>query len=238
MWNTLIVSGAPFLALFVVSMRMHTNDTLRLLAAYLGRPSSLSAATVNTAMGMLSRTEFYLLGLPFVLSFAGTIALYLRRPPVFYLLLASSVLGLAGSIGGIALLGQQPLALAAGALGIVVAVGTLILAIRLEDDFRIQRRRRLLALDPGLRSGVDYLVRGRHYARAGIWGMAALHFRRAAALMPNVIDGLLGVAQAGGHLSDLELSRWALESALERQPGDKRIKEAVEFLKSERRPAA
>ncbi len=58
---------------------------------------------------MLSRTEFYLLGLPFVLSVAGTIALYLRWPPVFYLLLASSVLGLAGSIGGIAFLGSSRL---------------------------------------------------------------------------------------------------------------------------------
>ncbi len=238
MWNTLISSGAPFLALFVVSMRVHVNDTLQLLAAYLGRPSNLSTATVNTAMEMLSRTGFFLLGLPFVLGVAGTIALYLRWRPVFYLLLGSGALGLAGSIGGIAFLGQQPLALAAGVLGIAVAVGTVILGIRLEDDFRVQRRRRLLALDPGLPSGIDYLVRGRYYAHEGVWGLAALHFRRAAALMPNDVDGLLGVVQAAVNLGDWGLSRWALESALERQPGDERIEEAAELVRNRMRTAA
>ncbi len=237
-WNTLVLSAAPFLALSLVSMRLHVNDTLQLLNAYVGRSSDISTATVDIATGMLSRTGFFLLGLPFVLSVAGTIALYLRWRPVYYLLLGSGVLGLAGSIGGIALLGQSLPALATGVLGIASALGTVVLGVRLEDDFRIQRRRRLLALDPGLPSGLDYLVRGRHYARAGVWGLAALHFRRAAALMPNSVDGLLGVAQAAVNLGDWELSRWALESARERQPSDERIKEAAELVKNGMRTAA
>ena len=237
-WNTIAAFGAPFLALYIVSLRLHIDGTLQLLTAYLGGSSNLSPAVVDAATARLSRIEFFLLGLPFVISAATTLALYLRWPPVFYLLLGSSVLGLAGSIGGIALLGQTPIALAGGVLGIAMSVASVILVIKLEDDFRVRRERLLLAPDAGLKTGMDYLLRGRHYARSGVWGLAALHFRRAAALMPNTIDGLLGVAQAGGRLKDWDLSRWALESALERQPDDERITEAIELLKAGRQAIA
>ena len=226
-WNTIFAFALPFLGIFVVSLRLEIGGTLELLNAYLGRPSGLPAHVVGRAFAMLSQADLLMLGLPFLMGVIVTVMLFLRRRVVTYLLLASGLLGLVGGIAALALLEQRTLALLIGAVGIGVALATMMLAIKLDDDFRSQRVRLGLVLDQGLRTGMDYLLRGRAYARQGDWALAAIHHRRAAGLMPNSVDGLLGVARAGVQLHDLALARWALTSAEERRPDHPEVQAAL-----------
>ena len=233
LWNTISASTFPLLALFVVSLRLQINDTLSLLYGYVGMPTPVDDATLARAFAMVSRGELVLLGLPFAIGAIVTLALFLRWRVVTYLLLASGLLGLIGGIGALALLEPRWLAISAGVVGIGVALAVIVLALRLDDDFRTRRVRRVLTLDPGLKTGMDCLVRGRAYGRQGDWALAAIHFRRAAGLMPTSIDGLLGVARVARQLHDPVLARWALASAEERRPHDARVQAALASLASQ-----
>jgi Flp pilus assembly protein TadD len=105
-----------------------------------------------------------------------------------------------------------------------------VLVLKLEEDFQVKRSRLLLSVDPDIKTGVDALLRGRVYAREGMWGLAAIHFRRAAALNPSSPDEHIAVAQACVHLKESELARYALERARELQPGDGRVDAVLELL--------
>ncbi len=67
-----------------------------------------------------------------------------------------------------------------------------------------------------------------------MWALSAIHFRQAAGLMMSDINGLVGVAQTTAQLGDMELAQWALESALERQPDNDRVRTALASLKEKR----
>ncbi len=230
LWNTISAFTFPLLALSVVSLRLQINDTLSLLYGYVGMATPVDDATLARAFAMVSRGELVLLSLPFVIGAIVTLALFLRWRVVTYLLMASGLFGLIGGIGALALLEPRWLAVAVGVVGIGVALAVIVLALRLDDDFRTRRVRRALAIDPGLKTGMDYLVRGRAYGRQGDWALAAIHFRRAAGLMPASIDGLLGVASVAHQLHDPVLARWVLASAEERRPHDARVQAALASL--------
>ncbi|MCJ7548425.1 MAG: efflux RND transporter permease subunit, partial [Anaerolineae bacterium] len=163
------------------------------------------------------------------------IGLYLRWRIMFYVMLTGAVLGLIGSIGSLTFAGQSLPGLIGGMVGVGLSFANAVLMIKLGQEFRVQQRVRLtLALDPGPKAGIDYLVRGRAYAANKMWALSAIHFRQAAGLMTTDINGLAGVAQTTAQLGDMELAQWALENALERRPDNDRVRRALASLQGKR----
>lgn len=228
--STALAATLPLLAALLVGAQVGVADGGQWLAAYLGMPHDLAPAALARAHETLSPVVFWLLFLPALFGALVTIGLFFRWPVIFYGMLGSALLVLVGSLAGIAFAEGNLLALGVSAIGIALAIANVAIVLKLEDDFKIRRVRLLLRLDPGLKTGMDTLRRGRTYASHAMWGQAALHFRRAAALMPAQVDGLVGLAKASKELSDLDLAEWALENALERIPDHPRLQAELEAL--------
>ena len=231
--STLMLAAVPFVSLFIVAFTAGIPDTTQLLPAYIGLPHTLPEATLQTAHTLFPPILFWLLWIPSLMGLVMIIGVYLRWRIMFYLMLAGAVLGLVSSIGSLAFAGQSLPGLIGGIVGVGLSFANAVLMIRLEKDFRIQRTRLTLVLDPGLKTGMDYLVRGRSYAANKMWALSAIHFRQAAGLMMADIDGLAGVAQTTAQLGDMDLAQWALENALEREPDNHRVSTALASLQAE-----
>lgn len=233
--STLMLAAVPFVTLFIVAFTAGIPGATRLLPAYIGLPHTLPEATLQVAHTVFPPVLFWMLWIPCLIGLVMIVGLYLRWRIMFYVMLAGAVLGLISSIGSLAFAGQSLPGLIGGIVGVGLSFANAIFTIKLEQEFRVKQRVRLtLALDRGLKTGMDYLVRGRAYAANGMWALSAIHFRRAAGLMTAGIGGLAGVAQMTARLGDMGLAQWALENALERQPDNGRIRAALASLKGER----
>lgn len=228
--STVLSLAVPFMVLFILSWMVGAETSTDLLPIYLGLPHTLPPDIVEATLTLVPRRAFFAMWLPVPLGLVMTIGLYARWRAIFYLLLINSVLGLVVSIGSIARLGDNLVALIGGIAGLLISLAIVVLVIKLEDDFRVRKERLTLGLDRKLTSGTDYLLRGRLYAQKGMWALAALHFRRSAALSTFSTDGYIELARACIHLKDVDLAQWALEQAASRQPDDQRIQEAAEML--------
>jgi tetratricopeptide (TPR) repeat protein len=228
--STALALAAPFVVLFILSWIVGAKTSTDLLPIYLGLPHDLSPQVVAATLARLPRLGFFAMWLPVLLGIVMTVGLYARWRTIFYLLLANSIVAFVGSAAGVALLGDNLVALAGGITGLLLSVAIVITVIKLEGDFRVRQERLTLGLDRQLKSGTDYLLRGRLYAQKGLWALAALHFRRAAALSSFSPDGCLALARACVRLEDLDLARWALEEARARRPDDQRIRDVAEML--------
>jgi hypothetical protein len=231
--STTLAATLPLLAALSVGAQVGVADGGQWLAAYLGMPHDLPPAALARAHETLSPGVFWLLFLPALFGALVTVGLFLRWPVIFYGILGSALLALVGSLAGIAFAEGNLPALGISAIGITLAVANAAIVLKLKDEFKIRRVRLLLRLDPGLKTGMDTLRRARTYASHGMWGLAALHFRRAAALMPAQVDGLAGLAEACRQLGDVELAEWALDNALERIPDHPRLQAELDALRQQ-----
>jgi len=232
--STLMLAAVPFMSLFIVAFTAGIPNTAQLLPAYIGLPHTLPEATLQAAHSLLPPILFWLLWMPFLMGLVMVIGIYLRWRIMFYLMLAGAVLGLISSIGSLAFAGRSLPGLIGGIVGVGLSFANAVLMIKLEQDFRAQRRVRVtLTLDRGPNTGMDYLLRGRAYAASKMWALSAIHFRRASGLMTLGIDGLAGVAQTTAQLGDMDLAQWALENALEREPDNHRVRTALASLQAE-----
>jgi tetratricopeptide (TPR) repeat protein len=107
------------------------------------------------------------------------------------------------------------------------------MVIKLESDFRKTRSRFYLDTDPDLKEGMAFMIRGKQYARKEMWALAAVHMRRALALMPFEADGYLATAVACSNLKDYDLAYAILEDAQRKDPNNTRIKQALAVFASE-----
>ncbi|MDF1515038.1 MAG: hypothetical protein P1S60_14600 [Anaerolineae bacterium] len=228
--STIMLAAVPLLILFIVAQPLGIFNFFNLFPAYLGLPSPLNERIVAAAFDIFPRFLFFLSMVPALISLLYTIALYLRWTPVYYFLLIYAFLGLAGSIASLAGIAVFDGSLFAGIIGIVFSLGTLIMVIKLESDFRMKRRRLYLRLDSGLSEEMSYLLRGKHYARLGMWGLAAIHFHRALGLMAYEPDIYLATVVALTHVHDYPLAYAVLENALQQDPDNERIQKAMEVI--------
>ena len=188
------------------------------------------------------RVGFFLSLLPFLFSLSVLIGLYLRWKPVFYLLLVSAILGLlfvvlgvVGSVLSTDLVGGVFGGVYVGAaVAVLVAFGRLFLAFQLEEDFPLERRRILFRLDPDVTSASTILARGHEYTKRKMWGMAALHMRRAVGMMPQRMDGRLALALTYMKLGRYDEAATTLERARRIDPDDPQIGELEAFLEQKR----
>lgn len=180
--------------------------------------------------------------LPFLFSLSVLIGLYLRWKPVFYLLLVSATLGLLFVVVSVVvsvLSTDLVVGIAGGGyVGAAIALGTafgrLFLAFQLEEDFPFERRRILFRVDPDVTSAQMILARGHEYAERRMWGLAALHMRRAVGMMPQRKKGRLALALTYMKLGRYDQAADELDRARQIDPADPQIDELETFLEEKR----
>ena len=222
---------APILALYVVSTRIGLHDFTKLINVYFGFVGDIPPEMAKAALAYLPRGVFFLSWIPAIISAAYTVALYLRWAPIFYLMLVSAVLDLLASIIGAILFATHGfLTVLAGGVGVIMSMLSFIIVLRLEDDFKQDKIRVLLKVDEGIKDGIAYLLRGRLYAAQKMWARAALHDRRAAAMLPYQTDGHIAAATACIKLKNHELAAYILRDAQRINPEDAHVAELLALI--------
>ncbi|HNT75812.1 MAG TPA: hypothetical protein PKH77_12425 [Anaerolineae bacterium] len=229
-FSTAFTLALPLAILALLSFTLGATFS-QVFSVYLGNDTALPPEVLQAALAMLPRLVFFLSWMPFVISLTMLVVLYLRWPPVYYLMLVSSILGLLGSLLGLLFnLSQGGLAIASGVIGAFVSLVELLIVLQLEDDFTYDRKRILFQVDTSIKNGVGFLLQGRRYAARHLWALAALHFRRAAAMLPYQIDGHVALALACIHLKEYELARYALEEVRRINPQAQQLAELLALL--------
>lgn len=220
----------PFIILFAVGSLLGLEDPVEQLSSiYLGGAATVPSATSELVLTLLPRGLFFLLWLPAVIYGIEAVVLYIRWPPIFYLMLVSAVLQVIGSIIGLA-----RGSFLEGIIGIVLSLIQLFLIFQLEDDFITDKARLLLQLDPNAKTTIAFMTRGRMCASSGLWALAAIHYRRAAAITSNQIGPNLALTVACIKLREYELAGYALAQAREIDPKNAKIEELAQVLEQER----
>lgn len=177
-----------------------------------------------------------------VFRFCILIGLYLRWRIVFYLYLLNSVLGLAYVGVVIYLLSlivgvvSVPM-LTCGSLLAFLGIAQFFMALNLGEDFTFDKYRILTQVDPGLKSGLNLLERGRRYADRKMWAKAAMHFRRASYQMAESVEPQLALAVAFINLKMYNQAAEPLLKAKTLEPLNPKV-ERLEALLAQKRRAA
>jgi tetratricopeptide (TPR) repeat protein len=192
--------------------------------AYVGFPSSPELA--QAAFDVVPPAIFWLSVLPALLSGGVLVALYVRWRPVYYLFVADATLTVFAAFAGIILTENYIF----GGFGLLTAFVRLWLILQLEDDFRWNRRRITFQCDPGLSVGNDFLARGSYYAKRKMWGLAALHLRRAVALWRYDVDTRVFLTTVYLRLQRYDHAARLLAEIREIEPEDPRVGELAALL--------
>lgn len=233
-FSAVISALVPVLALYLISTRVGLHDFTKLAGVYFGLPAEIPPAMAAQVLALLPRALFFLLWVPAIISTAYTVALYLRWPSIFYLMLGGAALGLAASIVELGIYAARgPFAIVGGIFGVLISIVIFVVVLKLEDDFKKSRRRILLRMDKDIKDGMAFLIRGRHYAEQGMWARAAVHFRRAAGMLPYQTDGRVAAATACIRLKDYPLAMHLLKSAQEIDPEDARIAKLLALVEEQ-----
>jgi len=218
------------LLLIYIAAQANVANPFDLLSVYLGLPNNLPPVAASAALELLPRPLFFLATLPTLVSLTMFGGLYARWRPIYYLYWISAVSGFIFSIVGMFL--QQGYGIIAGVVGAFFALLTLLLVFRLEDDFKIERRRILLRADRGLGSAADFVAQGDFYARQKKWALSAIHLRQAVGLFPNRLDSRIALAVAYARLKRYDLATRELAEAKRINPKSPRVEEMMNLVDS------
>jgi tetratricopeptide (TPR) repeat protein len=228
---TLQLMLAPVMLIVYVSLQINDarllpdpSDLMAIADAYLGFPASPELA--SAAFAVVPRAVFWMSLLPALLSAGVLVALYVRWRPVYYLFVVDATLTVFAALAGI-ILAQNFIF---GGFGLLLAVARLWLIFQVEDDFRWHRHRVLFRLDRGLSGGTDFLARGNYYARRKMWGLAALHLRRAVGLWSYDVDSRVLLASIYIRLKRYDQAARLLAEIREIEPEDPRLKDLAALL--------
>ncbi len=227
--NTLFMALVPIIALSGVGMLLGVRDPFSLLPLYFGGKSEAAPEATRLVLQMLPPLLFFLMWLPTLFSTATLVGLYLRWTPLYYIMLVSAVLQVLVSF--IALLQS---ALIPGGIGVGLAVFQFFIILQVEDDFIKDRIRILLRPDEDIKGTTGLLMRGRLYASQGLWALAAIHYRRAAATVRNEPSAHLALAAACIKLHEYDLAASTLAEARVMLPNDPKIAQLEHLLEQQR----
>jgi len=227
------VAGFGFLLIYV-AIQVGVADPFDLLSVYLGLPGKIAPDAASAALELLPQPLFFLAALPALVSLTVFGGLYTRWKPIYYLYWVSAVLGFTLSVVG--MFSQQEFGMVAGGVSAFFALLMLLLLFRLEDDFKVEKRRILLLADRGLGSAADFLIRGNFYARQKKWALSAIHLRRAVSLFPNRLDSRIALAVAYTRLKRYDLATRELTEARRINPDSPRVKEMMNLVDGLRSP--
>jgi tetratricopeptide (TPR) repeat protein len=233
--TTMLLAVVPLVILFVVAQTLGIFNFFSLIPPYLGLSSPLNDEILASAYAIFPKFYFFLAWIPAILGLFYTTALYLRWTPIYYFMLVSALIGLVGSIVGLVSMPSFVGSIFAWGLGILISIAFLVTVFMLESDFRKTRHRLYLEVDSDIKEGMAYMIRGKQYARRGLWALSAIHLRRAIGLLPYEPDGYLATAVACSHLKDYDLARAVLEDGQSQDPDNERLQQALSVLRSEKK---
>jgi tetratricopeptide (TPR) repeat protein len=218
----------PLIVLTYVAYQVKLTNPFDLIPAYLGLPSSVPPEVTSAAFKIVPGAYLLPFAVYFVFSSIVLAGLVLRWRPIFYLFLASAVLMIASSIAAVVLIpGGNVLCNAAG---IIPGGLMLVLLFQLEDDFFTDDRRLVLRADRDATNGPAMLASGQRYAKHGMWALAAIHLRRAAAKMPHEIAPALMLTAVYLNLKRYDLAEKSLAQARSLDPADPQVEKLAATL--------
>jgi tetratricopeptide (TPR) repeat protein len=218
--NTVMTAVGPLTVIFYVSWRLRATEYYgELLGMYFGVPQEMPAEIAARALVMFPRIAFLLSWLPTLVSAALTVAIFLRWPPVFYLLLVNAGIGVLTAVAGLVISAAVGGGAMVGSLiSLALSLAVLVITFQLEDDFLRDRARILLRVDSDVKDGLAALKRGRRYAALGMWALAAIHLRRATGWATNNAGAYMSLAEACLHIGEPELAEAQLAEAQRIRP--------------------
>jgi len=183
------------------------------LPLYFGLPVDQPAPLIQQALEVFPRWAFWGLIAASIYSLILMLLLYLRIPygNVIYLVSATITLGLA--VVAILFFYDSYVALGAGVFALFLGAGQLFITLNLWNDFTFQEGRILFRLDRGVKNQRSLAISGRKYSRLGMWGLAALHLRRAMLREPGNPSPYVGLVVAYMKLQLYELAEKTLQTA-------------------------
>jgi hypothetical protein len=243
--STMWPATIPLLMLVYAGYKIGLDNFFGLVPVYLGLPNDVPPAVADAAFEAVPRL-YVLPFVPFILfSLAVLVGLYLRWKPVFYLFLINAFLMLGTAIAGLsiglslpgeAIVINQRVGALCGGGGIVLALMMFLLVLQIADDFFFDQKRLLLRPDRDATNGPALLSSGRTYASRQMWGLAAIHLRRAVGQMPHQIDCHLALSVAYLNLKRYELAASALEEARRINPNHSQVEHLTTVLISRHAP--
>jgi cytochrome c-type biogenesis protein CcmH/NrfG len=161
------------------------------------------------------------------------VGMALRWKPVFFALLGASALRLALAVYAAVTGGYY--GLVCGGAGVLVAIGSFLLVMQVQDDFWLDRKRAYFGLDRRSSAAARFL-RAEALAERGMWALAALYLRAGIAKVPRQIGGHLRLARAYMQLNRPDLARQAIVTAQGIEPADPRVTELLAALEAKETP--
>ncbi len=169
--------------------------------------SILSLFGGDEGLGLVNLLLLLAASIPAVLSLIFLIGMLLRWPIVYYFLMFQAVINIVTSI---LVLNTS---LVQGVLAIGFSLMHLAFVLSTEDDFLKEKLRVFLRVDRNAKDYTTFFNRGRLYASKKMWALAAIHFRRAAAIMTNKAEGYLALTLVCVQMERPDLARMALAEA-------------------------
>lgn len=233
--NTVMAAVGPLTVVFYVSWRLGATEYYgELLGMYFGVPQEMPAEIAAQALVMLPRIAFLLSWLPTLSAAALTVAIFLRWPPVFYLLLVNAGIGVLTAVAGLvasAAIGGG--AMVGSLISLALSLAVLVITFQLEDDFLRDKARILLRVDSDVRDGLAALKRGRRYAELEMWALAAIHLRRATGWATNNAGAYISLAEACLHIGEPALAEAQLAEAQRIRPDHPALAELMAQVREE-----
>jgi tetratricopeptide (TPR) repeat protein len=216
-----------------VEVQLDLNNLLTLLKVYLGLTGGIPAGIVERVLAVEPRSTFIALTAGMIFTGGVLTGMLLRWTWIYFVFLANAVGSTTLAIVS-ALSGQGLATTLISGIGTIFPAIEFATAFRIWDDFAIDRERLLLRLDGDASSGFDLLARAQHYARKGMWALAALHLQRAEFKLPHhmKLDCLLNMATAYTSLEWYDQAHHYLQEARQIDPEDPRIEELATLLES------
>jgi len=171
-----------------------------------------------------------------IFDFFILIGLLVRWRIVFYLFLIGAVLRLGNTAVTLFQMSDLygfslPMVIYGGGLAFI-SIAQFFMALNLGEDFTFDKYRILTQVDPGLKTGINLLERGRRYAERKMWAKAAIHFRQAAYQMSESVEPQLSLAVAYINLKFYNLAAEPLAKARMLDPYNPKIDKLETLLTS------
>lgn len=229
LWNAVAPAMLGFVLIFAAE-NAELLDQLEVVAQFFGTEGEAVLFTV--------RILFLASLVPFLASLFILIGLYLRWKPIFYLLMIDSGIRLLLVTMStlVSVVSMNPLMGIVGggyldaAVSFALALGSLVLAFLIQDDFAFEEQRVLLQLEKGVSSGPMFFSRAQVYVKRKMWAMAALHMRRAVFEMPDRVEAWAALILMYVELKRYDLAAPALEEGLSKHPGSPELLELQELI--------
>jgi hypothetical protein len=200
--------------LFIFTIRwVGVTDPMAFIPIYFGLPVDRPEALSQIVWAAFPWYAFWGGLLAIIYSLALLVMLYIRPPYGNIVYLSSGGVILLGSLLGLALFSKTYTGFIISLIGAFLGLGQLYITLNLWDDFTFREGRLYLIPDLTAKTHTSFFLSGRKYGKLKMWGLAALHLRRA--IIGNMTNPgyHLALAVVYGNLKRYDLAEKTLQEA-------------------------